>query len=402
MADVLATNNAVSSLAAGITNAATTITVPAGEGARFPSPSAGNYFYLTLIDVLGNFEIVKCTARATDSMTITRAQDNTTAKAFSAGSSVQLLPVAALVTDLFAAINSKLAASSYTAADVLAKLLTVDGAGSGLDADLLDGQSSAYYTAITTRLGYTPINKAGDTGLSGNFQFNAGSRYIEIVDGVGSVLALGNTTTGASLVAYTKSHGGGAGGQFHLTAIDPADNSMSALIGNAATTTLSWNGYTVWTAQNDGSGSGLDADLLDGQESSYYRSASNLNTGTLPGERFPPVTVTTPTPTASSGSFTAASSVVDVLKLGYMRLVTVTITITTNGTAAGAILLDLPFTAYREGVLVGRQCAVGGAECQAVVGAGGASLTIVKYDNTYPGATGERITLSGALYANAY
>lgn len=41
--------------------------------------------------------------------------------------------------------TEKLAASSYTAADVLTKLLTVDGAGSGLDADLLDGQSSAYY-----------------------------------------------------------------------------------------------------------------------------------------------------------------------------------------------------------------------------------------------------------------
>lgn len=38
-----------------------------------------------------------------------------------------------------------LPSASYTAADVLAKLLTVDGAGSGLDADLLDGQSGAYY-----------------------------------------------------------------------------------------------------------------------------------------------------------------------------------------------------------------------------------------------------------------
>lgn len=36
-------------------------------------------------------------------------------------------------------------AAAYTAADVLAKLLTVDGAGSGLDADLLDGYSSAAF-----------------------------------------------------------------------------------------------------------------------------------------------------------------------------------------------------------------------------------------------------------------
>lgn len=42
-------------------------------------------------------------------------------------------------------LDAKLAASSYTAADVLTKLKTVDGTGSGLDADLLDGQSGAYY-----------------------------------------------------------------------------------------------------------------------------------------------------------------------------------------------------------------------------------------------------------------
>lgn len=42
-------------------------------------------------------------------------------------------------------LDSKLASSSYTAADVLDKLKTVDGSGSGLDADLLDGNSSAYF-----------------------------------------------------------------------------------------------------------------------------------------------------------------------------------------------------------------------------------------------------------------
>lgn len=42
-------------------------------------------------------------------------------------------------------LDAKLASASYTAADVLSKLLTVDGAGSGLDADLLDGNSSAAF-----------------------------------------------------------------------------------------------------------------------------------------------------------------------------------------------------------------------------------------------------------------
>lgn len=48
-------------------------------------------------------------------------------------------------------LNSKLAATSYTAADVLAKLLTVDGASSGLDADLLDGtHKSGLLTAASS------------------------------------------------------------------------------------------------------------------------------------------------------------------------------------------------------------------------------------------------------------
>lgn len=37
----------------------------------------------------------------------------------------------------------------------------------------------------------------------------------------------------------------------------------------------------------DGTGSGLDADLLDGNDSTYYRNASNINAGTLAKERLP-------------------------------------------------------------------------------------------------------------------
>ena len=42
-------------------------------------------------------------------------------------------------------LDAKLNSSSYTASDVLTKIKTVDGTGSGLDADLLDGQQGSYY-----------------------------------------------------------------------------------------------------------------------------------------------------------------------------------------------------------------------------------------------------------------
>ena len=43
--------------------------------------------------------------------------------------------------------------------------------------------------------------------------------------------------------------------------------------------------YQVWHEGNDGSGSTLDADKLDGQEGSYYQNAGNLNAGTIPDAR---------------------------------------------------------------------------------------------------------------------
>lgn len=40
-------------------------------------------------------------------------------------------------------VDTKLNATAYTAVDILTKIKTVDGAGSGLDADLLDGQQAS-------------------------------------------------------------------------------------------------------------------------------------------------------------------------------------------------------------------------------------------------------------------
>lgn len=45
---------------------------------------------------------------------------------------------------------------------------------------------------------------------------------------------------------------------------------------------------TIWTDGNDGESSGLDADLLDGQEGAYYLDASNIDAGVMSDERLPP------------------------------------------------------------------------------------------------------------------
>ena len=48
---------------------------------------------------------------------------------------------------------------------------------------------------------------------------------------------------------------------------------------------LTINGNKVWHAGNDGLGSGLDADLLDGKDSSFFTNAGNLSSGIVPVAR---------------------------------------------------------------------------------------------------------------------
>lgn len=55
--------------------------------------------------------------------------------------------------------NAALPSVSYTAADVLAKIKTVDGSGSGLDADTLDGKDSTFFTnASNLATGTAPLS----------------------------------------------------------------------------------------------------------------------------------------------------------------------------------------------------------------------------------------------------
>jgi len=99
MAAIKFTNYAHSQLAVGLAIGGTSLTVTGGHGARFPTLGVGEYFYLTLENASLAREIVKVTARATDVMTIVRAQDNTTALAWNAADSVALRFNAAAIED---------------------------------------------------------------------------------------------------------------------------------------------------------------------------------------------------------------------------------------------------------------------------------------------------------------
>jgi len=82
-------NNATSTLAGDINDSVTSLDVAAGEGVLFPVLTAGKYFYCTLAQGT-NIEIVKVTARSTDTFTIVRAQDDSVAAAFTTGAKVEV------------------------------------------------------------------------------------------------------------------------------------------------------------------------------------------------------------------------------------------------------------------------------------------------------------------------
>jgi len=96
---VLYANNATTTLASGITAAATSLTVATGTGSLFPAIVSPDFFYATLIDASNNIEIVKVTARSSDAFTITRAQEGTTARVYATGDKVELRITAAGLTN---------------------------------------------------------------------------------------------------------------------------------------------------------------------------------------------------------------------------------------------------------------------------------------------------------------
>jgi hypothetical protein len=109
-------------------------------------------------------------------------------------------------------VGLKLNYADYTAADVLTKLLTVDGSGSGLDADLVDGMN-----AVTTNTANTVVarDQSGNfaaniitANLVGNVTGNVTGNFTGTVTGVASnvsgVVAIINGGTGATSASAAR------------------------------------------------------------------------------------------------------------------------------------------------------------------------------------------------------
>jgi hypothetical protein len=109
----------------------------------------------------------------------------------------------------------------------------------------------------------------------------------------------------------------------------------------------------------------------------------------------------TPVITAIAGAFTSVSATGRYKQIGKVVYVYIKITITTNGTAATYVLATLPVAAIAAAtatpVICGRATSISGKMLQGIIA--GTTVSILNYDGTYPGATGEALVVSGAYEA---
>ena len=147
--------------------------------------------------------------------------------------------------------------------DLLTLLKTVDGAGSGLDADLLDNLNSTQFLRSDE-----DDTMAGSLIVQGNLTVSGNTTYVntETIQLADNIITLNANHTGA-----------------------PSQNAgLEIERGTESNVVIQWNeANDYWeiasggilgriiTTGDEGSGNGFDADLLDGQEGTYYVDFTN-------------------------------------------------------------------------------------------------------------------------------
>ncbi len=208
------------------------------------------------------------------------------------------------------------ATADQTASEILTLIKTVDGAGSGLDADTLDGVSSGSFIrsdATDTMSGQlTSTNNIRINDASKSFQVgdidNDNFTSIQHVTGSSTIRGVSVNNVNASVIENLQ----GTTNQ-HIVLGDASNTSTEALLGVSITTasteyvrmTLSGQGNLVvhnniTSTQGSFSGNGSGLTSLN---------ASNLSSGTIPSARVPTLNQDT---TGSAATLTTARTIAGV------------------------------------------------------------------------------------------
>lgn len=227
-------NNAYSALGSSILIGATSLTLASGTGSRFPTPSGGDYFLLTLADTSGGsesaWEIVKVTARSVDTLTIERAQEGTTARAWASGVPVDLR----ITAGSLAGYTTLTGAQTLTNKTLVTPLLgtptsgnlsncTADGTNSVGFKLVPQNTQSAAYTLVLADSGKHLLHPSADTT----------ARIFTIPSNASVAFPVGTAVT------FINQSGGG------VITITPTDTMRLAGPGTTGSRTLAANGIAT-------------------------------------------------------------------------------------------------------------------------------------------------------------
>lgn len=182
---VVFTNNASTTLASGITNVQTSVTLATGTGALFPALSGSNFFYATIVNASNQIEIVKCTARSSDTLTVVRGQEGTTARAYSTGDKVECRVTAAGLANKVAYDDNTFTVTEAQVTGLVADLAAIN-------AKLIPAGTKTDFFQAAAPTGWTQITTYNDA-------------ILRVVSGTGG----GTHTTGSGLSTWATSNTGG-------------------------------------------------------------------------------------------------------------------------------------------------------------------------------------------------
>lgn len=174
MANLLYANNAAGTLASGITNVATTLTLNAGQAALFPAPAPPQVFYATITDAATQtlIEIVQVTAVSGNIFSIVRAQDGTSALSWSANDIVSQRTIALELRGFENAAEGNFAALSVPVTPLSTSGIIGTKVGDNANAGSVGEYVQNFIAAVATPNGVTTpaisLNlTAGDWDVSG-------------------------------------------------------------------------------------------------------------------------------------------------------------------------------------------------------------------------------------------
>ena len=251
---ILVANNATSYLAGTLTAVDTSLTVSSGTGTLFPTISGSDVFYVTLTNTSNQNEIVKVTAKSTDTFTIVRAQDGTSALPFAIGDKVELRVTKVVFDDKASLTNDQ----TFSGVNTFTTPIAASSGGTGV---------SSLGTGVATFLG-TPSSAnlasavTDETG-SGALVFGTSpSLTTPIIGSAG--FTLNGSTSGTTIVKANATAGG-----WTLTLPSSAGTVNYVL-------STDGSGNTSWVAQTGGGGSAVPTG--GGTDLVFYNNDQTINT----------------------------------------------------------------------------------------------------------------------------